>query len=52
MRLEFTVEWVALLRKMRRLIQVSDLRAAVLVTISMFPSHPRGISHDSVRVLV
>ena len=51
-RLEFTVEWVALLRKMRRLIQVSDLRAAVLVTISMFPSHPRGISHDSVRVLV
>ena len=51
MRLEFTVEWVALLRKMRRLIQVSDLRAAVLVTISVFTSHPRGISQDGVHVL-
>lgn len=37
--------------KMRRLIQVSDLRAAALVTISVFSSHPRGISQDSVRVL-
>jgi hypothetical protein len=50
-RLEFTVEWVALLREMRRLIQMSDLGAAVLVTISVFSSHPRGISQDSVRVL-
>jgi hypothetical protein len=50
-RLEFTVEWVAFLRKMKGLIQVSDLRAAVLVTIFMFSSHPRGISQDSVHVL-
>jgi hypothetical protein len=50
-RLEFTVEWVALLHKMRRLIQMSDLRAAVLVTISVFSAHPWRISQDSVRVL-
>jgi hypothetical protein len=50
-RLEFAVEWVAVLRKMKRPIQMSDLRAAVLVTISVFYSRPRGISQDSVRVL-